>query len=92
VYAEAPDENVAKLTCIIRITTDEGEEQLNRREAQLCREQEAHLERLRLTRLGMQNETLQKKQERLENQRKAHQQIVEEWKQREINMMSRLED
>jgi chromosome segregation ATPase len=45
-----------------------------------------------MTRLGMQNETLQKKQERLENQMNAHQQIVEEWQERERSASSRLED
>jgi chromosome segregation ATPase len=98
-------EYVTKLICIIRIITDEREEQLNQRDAQLFREQKACLEQLRLVeeqgeqmeaslqnrqtqikiRLGMQNETLQKEQERLENQIKANQE-------REKSVSCRLED
>jgi chromosome segregation ATPase len=98
-------EYVTKLICIIRIITDEREEQLNQRDAQLFREQKACLEQLRLVeeqgeqmeaslqnrqtqikiRLGMQNETLQKEQERLKNQIKANQE-------REKSVSCRLED
>ena len=67
----------------LRLAEEQGEQM----EASL-QKQQAQIK----THLGMQNETLQKKQERLENQIKAHQQIVEEWQERERSASSRLED
>jgi hypothetical protein len=104
VYAEAADYYVTKLTCIVRMITDEREEQLNQREVQLFREQKACLDQLRLAeeqgeqmeaiqtqikaRDGMQNETLQKKNELLEIQIKEHRQLVAEWQERERSASS----
>jgi hypothetical protein len=104
-YAEAADYYVTKLTCIVRIIIDEREEQLNQRDVELIREQEACLDQLRLAeeqgeqkeaiqtqikaRDGMQNETLQKKNELLEFQIEEHRQLVAEWQERERSASSR---